>query len=325
MQGSGCSPFFFTSALQSVIFGEKAREQQSQLMEENLDFKERMQLLRADFAADQRQRQKVFRRESCELGRQYLISQTVEQNKARKQQIEFNDFLRHNYWPLTTDVFAYLETQNNIMRDSAVVPLNVLIAGTELTTDLRAPHKYSTFCDNIIDSVKPLLPTTVIERAPWKSRSQSRVADALNVNFIMSGIPTVIIFPYSPAPGCVAVETAAWSFARGHQSMSQTKLLNIKNVSPDDIHKVTLAAVRTAVGITRDLYMLAEYHAPVIYPKIAPRSDMEIPAITSCLAQHYAEMQQLSSLPEYRDTCTPAELRDISQSLTVKNPFLPEP
>lgn len=321
MQGSGCSPFFFTSALQSVIFGDKAREQQSQLMDQNLNFKDRMQLLRADFATDQREQQKAFRRESCELGRQYLISQTIEQNKARKQQIEFNDFLRHNYWPLSTDVFTYLETQNNLLHDRAIVPLNILIANTELTTDMRAPQKYATFCDSIIDSVRPLLPSTIIERAPWKSRSQSRSADALNINFIMSGIPTVIIFPYSPAPGCVAVETAAWSFARGHQSMSQTKLLKIDGLSPAEMQTATMAAVRTAVGITRDLYMLAEYHAPVLYPRIAPHSDTSIPAIRRCLSEHYTEMQQLASIPEYRDTCTASESREITHSLIGTNAF----
>ena len=61
LQGCGCSPFFFTSAIQSVFFGAKAREQQDELLQSNLEFRERMQELRNEFARERLDAQLRFR------------------------------------------------------------------------------------------------------------------------------------------------------------------------------------------------------------------------------------------------------------------------
>ena len=319
MQGTGCSPFFFTSALQSVIFGDKAREQQSELMDVNLDFKERMQQMRAEYARERIDSQKLFRRESSELGRRYMIQQTLAQNEARKQQIEFCDFLKHGYWPLNTDVYTYLEAQKDMMESKTMVPMNVLVASTELTSDMRDAEAYGMFCEAVADSLRPLTPGITIERCPWKARSRSKAADALNVNYIVSGIPTVLIFPYLAAKGCVGIETAAWSFARGPQSMSQVKLLKINGVEPGDMRKTALAGVRAAIGITRDLYMLAEYHLPVAYPSLISREDMAVPEIKAAMTKYYGEMAQLASMPEFSELCSAEERRAIEKSFIKSN------
>ena len=47
LQESGCSPFFFTSAIQSAVFGDKARNQQSEIVNSNLEFREHLQELPA--------------------------------------------------------------------------------------------------------------------------------------------------------------------------------------------------------------------------------------------------------------------------------------
>lgn len=133
IQQHGCSPFFFTCAIQSGAFGEIGRKHQSELMDNNMEFRERMQSLREEFQRERLDEQLRFRRESYELSKQYLIQQTVAFNESRQKQIEFNDFIE-KYWPLTTQVYTLLKEQEDILGKSSIVPLRVLIAKTDVSS-----------------------------------------------------------------------------------------------------------------------------------------------------------------------------------------------
>ena len=64
IQQHGCSPFFFACAIQSGAFGEIGRKHQSELMDNNMEFRERMQSLREEFQRERLDEQLRFRRES---------------------------------------------------------------------------------------------------------------------------------------------------------------------------------------------------------------------------------------------------------------------
>lgn len=316
MQGCGCSPFFFTSALQSTLFGELGRHNQAEMMESNLEFREHLQDIRNKYSKERLEEQLLFRRESYELGRQYLIEQTLAQYESRKKMADFSDFI-DNYWPLASTPFAVLENRKNYLERKSIIPLNVLVAKTEATSSLRDTSLYGTFCEDLITELQNKLPNVTIEKAPWSKSCQSRISEAMNVNYIMGGIPTLIIFPYNDG-NSFAIETASWSFGCGLQSMNHTKLLQIENVDREKAAEITMSAVKATIGMTRDAYMIAEYHAPAVYPQLIDDKVLSVPMLRKHLTDHYNNMAKLVGSHEFKLLCTKDELQSIECSLNVK-------
>jgi hypothetical protein len=296
-----------------MYFGEQAREHQAEILDSNLEFRERMRILKQAYAEERMDAQKCFRRESYELGRQYLIQQTIAQNASRQKQIEFKDFITR-YWPLNETVYSVLMRHKQFLEKKSIIPLTVYVARTELTAPMRNSNKYKEFCELLIDSMKGTGVT--VEDCPWKSSCQSRIGEAMNVNYIMGGIPSLIIFPYQQSD-TIGIEAVSWSFAKGLQGMNHTKALQIKCPSNDLIPEYTLAAVRATIGMTRDAYMLAEYHAPVLFGNKLDTQLLSIPEIREQLLLHYSDMKQLTSSTEFSQLCTQQELDSINSSLNI--------
>lgn len=315
LQGSGCSPFFFTSAIQSTLFGEMGRHSQKELIESNLEFREHLQNIRNQYSKERLEDQLLFRRESYELGRQYLIQQTIAQNESRKKQIEFKDFI-YNYWPLDRTPFSVLEETKDYLERKSIIPMTVLVAKTEITNNSRDTSKYGNFCEDLISELR-MLPNITIEKTPWSRPSQSHISEAMNINYIMGGIPTLIIFPYQDGD-TVGIETASWSFGRGLQSMNHSKLFQINNVDKVDVAQIAISAIKATIGMTRDAYMLAEYHAPAVFPKLINEEMLAIPEVRNQLAIHYDEMSKLISSPDFKQLCSNEELQSIERSLQFK-------
>lgn len=315
LQGCGCSPFFFTSALQSTLFGELGRHNQAEMVASNIEFREHLQDIRNAYSKERLEDQLLFRRESYELGRQYLIQQTIAQNKSRKKQIEFRDFINH-YWPLERTPFSVLEERKEYLERKSVIPMTVLVAKTEVTSNLRDTSLYGNFCEDLITSLRSL-PNITIEKTPWSKACQSRISEAMNINYIMGGIPTLIIFPYQNDT-TFGIETVSWSFGRGLQSMNHSKLLQIENVNNENVADIAMSAVKASIGMTRDAYMLAEYHAPVLFPKMVDDKMLAIPELRKQISSHYEDMSKLIESPEFKQLCSKEEFQSIESSLTVK-------
>ena len=318
LQRSGCSPFFFTSAIQSTLFGEMGRHAQSEMMKSNLEFREHIQKIRNQYSKERLEDQLLFRRESYELGRQYLIEQTLAQHESRRTMANFSDFI-DNYWPLKSTIYGILESQKRLVESQKAIPLTVLVAKTEVTSSLRDTDKYRKFCEILISDLQNKLPNITIELTPWNKDKvcQSRISEAMNINYIMGGIPTLIIFPYRDG-NTFGIETASWSFGRGLQSMNHSKLLQIENIDTESVEELALSAVKATIGMTRDAYMLAEYHAPAAYPQLVDDKVLSVPMLRMQLAEHYSDMAKLISSPEFIQLCSKEELQSIESSLNVK-------
>lgn len=313
-KNDGCSPFFFTSALQSAIFGNEARKHQAQIVDSNIEFRERLQNLKDEYSRERIDAQLLFRRESYELGRQYLIQQTIAMNESRQRQADFLDFINH-YWPLERSVYSVLFEHQKFMSQKSIVPLSVYIAKTELTSSIKNISQYEEFCEELIDYMQPFGVT--VEKCPWKNLCQSRLSEAMNINYVMGGIPTLLVFPYQHED-FIGVETASWSFSKGSQSMNHSKALQIKNNSPELIPKITMSAVKAAIGMTRDAYMLAEYHSPVLFGKNIEKDILDIPEIRSQCISHYTDMSKLIGSSEFCQLCTEDELSQVKDSLNIQ-------
>lgn len=243
-----------------------------------------------------------------------MIQQTMEMNKTRKKQADFIDFINH-YWPLEQSVYSVLMEREKFLALKSIVPLTVYIAKTELTSSVKDLSKYEQFCEELISFAQPY--GVIVEKCPWKNVCQSCLSEAMNINYIMGGIPTLLVFPYLHG-NTIGIETAAWSFVRGLQSMNHSKSLQIKNDEPELVYETTKSAVKATIGMTRDAYMLAEYHAPIMFGKDIEEEIMVIPEIRSRVVSHYQEMSKLIGNSDFRGLCTPDELSEIDKSLNFK-------
>lgn len=322
ISAGGSSPFFFTCAIQSMVFGELGRKNQEELMSTNLEFKERMTAIRDEYSKEKLDEQLLFRRESYELGKQYQIHQTAMMNESRRKQIEFHNFCQH-YWPLNYDIYAVMKEQAKSLSCCHIVPMRVLIAKTEVTTYDKKHREvsYGEFCELVTDNLRGLQGIEIQTR-PWKQGSKSIICESMNLNYIMQGVPTLLVFPYQLGD-TYGVEIATWSFNRGIRSMNQSKILTIKGFdSQISIDKV-VASISAIVGMTRDAYMLAEYHTPIAFPKMINENMLSCPEIKAMLKQHYKELAQCVKTTEtYKSICTPKEFEEITLSLTSTNKLL---
>lgn len=318
ISAGGSSPFFFTCAIQSMVFGELGRKNQEELMSTNLEFKERMTAIREEYSRERLDEQLLFKRESYELGKQYQIQQTAMMIDSRLKQIEFHNFCQH-YWPLNYDIFAVMKEQSRILSSSHVVPIKVIIAKTEVTTfdKKHRESSYGEFCELVADNLNGLYGIDIQSR-PWKTSCNSNICESMNLNYIMQGIPTLLIFPYQLGDS-YGVEIATWSFNKGVRSLKHSKILTIDNFdSQTSIDKV-VASVSSIVGMTRDAYMLAEYHMPIAFPKMLNDNILSCPEIMKMLQQHYKELAQCVDSPVYTSLCTSNELSVISASFESAN------
>lgn len=320
ISNGGSSPFFFTCAIQSIVFGELGRKHQSELMEENNDFKEKMNSIRNEFNQEKLEQQILFRREGYELGRQFLIHQTALLNKTNLGNTQFQNFCS-NYWPLNFDIYTVMEEQKELS-SKLFVPLRVLIAQTEVTAyDSRSPESsYGDFCNEVIHKLEKLQGIEFYER-PWKQASKSFICEAMNIHYIMQGVPTLLIFPYQFGD-TYRVEMIMWSFNKGDRSIKQSKILTIDGFDFSQSMEQVVASVSAIIGMTRDAYMLAEYNEPVKYPKLLTEDILGYPKIKEMLQSHYAGLIECINLLKdnrYTNLYTPKEYDCINESLEEAN------
>ena len=317
----GSSPFFFTCAIQSMVFGEMGREHQEELMSTNIEFKERMAAIRDEYSKERLDEQLLFRRESYELGRQYQIYQTALMNESKRKQIEFHNFCQH-YWPLNYSIYAAME-QSKTISCSHIVPMRVLIAKTEVTAYDKKDREgsYGELCELVTDNLKGLQGVDIQTR-PWRQSSKSIICESMNLNYIMQGVPTLLVFPYQLGDS-YGVEIATWSFNRGIRSLNHSKILTINGFdSQMSIDKV-VASISAIVGMTRDAYMLAEYHTPIAFLTMIDENMLTCPEIKAMLKQHYTELAQcIETTESFKSLCTSKELEEISASFTSTNKLL---
>lgn len=322
MTEHGCSVFFFTSAIQSGVFGEISRHNQAELTEKNIEFRERLQGIKDEFQHERLDAQLQFRRESYELSRQYMLQQSTMINENRQKEIEFQIFLE-NYWPLNYSPFSVITEQKKLLQRS-IVPLRVIIAKTEVSQfeRTRPDSSYGQFCQNIKMGLQNLENINVEIRS-WKNACQSSICEAMNVNYIMQGIPTLILFPYQIG-STFGIEMSAWAFLSGNRSMIQKKVLIIDGYKGTDNLEATYSAIRSVIGMARDAYMLFEYRMPICFPEIAKHDEAMLPETRKMLSTHYEDLQRLvESSDEYKQLCSQTEIDKINRSLYT-NKFIEE-
>ena len=75
--------------------------------------------------------------------------------------------------------------------------MRVLIAKTEVTTYDKKHREvsYGEFCELVTDNLRGLQGIEIQTR-PWKQGCKSIICESMNLNYIMQGVPTLLVFPY---------------------------------------------------------------------------------------------------------------------------------
>lgn len=311
MTECGCSPFFITSALSSLGFGELGRQHQKELTKDNIAFRNKMQKIRDDFSAKRLNEQIAFKKESYELGRQFQIRMMQELNDNRQKEVEFK-YLCESCWPLTIDVRTVVNWQREILQNSSFVPMKVLVAKTNVNTYHKTNGCYENFCTELS---KANIPGLQIEHGCWKGKCQSPMAESLNINYVMQGVPTLIIYPYTTKE-TFYLEFATWSFNRSMGAMMLNKAFSFPySMEKDDNQKIMLS-IEAVMGVVRDNYMVLEYQKPAVYPSIMRREIKQYNIIVEFLREQYDSLHRtIESSEELKRLCSDVEFEDIEKSL----------
>lgn len=318
MAECGCSPFFVTSAISSLGFGEMGRQHQQELLDDSIAFKERMQQLRNDFSEERLNAQLDFRRESYELGRKHQVFMVQELNEKRKNKVEFQYFCE-NCWPLNIDVHTVMKWQKDILKQNGIIPMKVLIAKTDVNSYTKQNGCYENFCSQL---AKVGIPNLSIEHAAWRDKCQSPMGESLNINYIMQGIPTLVIYPYK-TKSTYHLEFATWSFSRGIGAMMLDKAVSFpysleKADAPEIMHSIEAVA-----GVVRDNYMVLEYQKPAVYPTLIKPEILRNRQISEFLGRQYRLLEQtVNTSEEFMQLCSDMELKAIQSSLTTSRELL---
>ncbi|MFI3305300.1 MAG: hypothetical protein R3Y68_02160 [Rikenellaceae bacterium] len=319
--GSGCPYFFLTSALNSAVFGELGRKNQSVLMDNNFEFQRHLDDLNREFKEEQLDTQIAFKRESYELGLRYQMIQSKQSNENRQKEVEFQYFC-DNCWPLEKSILAFFEEQQASL-NKAIVPLGVYIARTNVTTyNTNKNSRYNDLYETI-KSIETSLGNCTIPKSSWKKNCQSTVAESMNINYILQGLPTLLIFP-NLSSGKLNIEIATWCFNRGLGSMQISNMLSFPYALTDPDNDKVDFALQVVIGIIRDNYMVMTYHRPATLLKIIkPHNISKYPDIMTFIRQQYELLSMsVANSDSFRALCTPSELNSIESSLRINNNLL---
>jgi len=312
----GCSPFFISSAISSVWFGEKNRNIQLETAKEKMAFQEHINKIKQQFEDKKFEQELRFKREMLEMGRFYQKLEAKRSFESEKKRLEFKYF--KTYWPLETDIQAVwnekIFSQNNAM-------LTVILARYN---SIKANDDYSNTCDDL-EKHKEDLHNIDVKHGAWKfsltenvNYNIGGVAQNMNVHYIMQGIPTLIITPQIIGE-TLCFDASIWSFGHGLGSFFNKSMFSMpyeeKNYGElkEKIRFVQLAIT----GIVRDNFMMIEFNSPATLPLVINKEKLvKFPDIQQLLLKQYTELQnQIISNPEYKSLCSNKEIDDMQNSM----------
>ena len=120
---------------------------------------------------------------------------------------------------MATSIHAFLKEQQTKADSRTVTPIKVLLAKTDVNAASRINVKeYADFCD-AFQEVMAGCPYVDIIPGQWRKKSLSTISETLIVNYVLKGIPTIIIFPVV-CGDTFRIECSSWGFNKGLTAIS---------------------------------------------------------------------------------------------------------
>ncbi|NVO11902.1 MAG: hypothetical protein HXX16_18235 [Bacteroidales bacterium] len=313
---SGCSPFFISSAISSMLFGKLNYDTQLANSEDRIAFQKQMNLARQKFEDEKFEQELRFKREMLKTGHFFQQIEAKRSFENEKKKLEFNHF--ESYWPLRIDIHAIWN--ENIFSKSSP-SLTVILSRYNSP---KANNDYSNTCDEL-ERYSEKLQNITFKHSAWKFAEQVNVnynvggiAQNMNVHYIMQGIPTLIITP-QVVGDTLYFDTSIWSFGKGLGSFFNRSMFSMPFAEQEyDQLKDKIRFAQIAImGVVRDNFMLFEFQKPPVFPKVVEQERLDkYPDVHQFLVTQYGALkEQTTTSTDFKAFCSNRELIDIEQIL----------
>ena len=271
----GYGLFWVANSISSTLLGMANRKLKDKASQQNEEFQIEMRKAQ-EITEDKRlQEEYAFKRRLLDLSRQYRNEQTVIQFNNQLQSIELRYFLQYN-WPLAPqlpDIFleeirsGQIKLHPNLNVILMHAPLLPMRFG--ITNDADA-ELYVNMEDEIVNKDANVIGNIEYHASAAYKDSDRCIADVsggnsniMNIHFLMSQIPTLVISPYYTNDGLMHFNGAVWESQSPRPLIRSLFSFNydIYEMSRSEEYRVLMmnkfhAAVTVITGSVRDSYMM---------------------------------------------------------------------
>lgn len=290
LQDAGCSPFFMTSSLISLINGKRNRDLTLENAKNDIEFNNDLAMFKAQCQDEKEAEDRAFKKWLRKKVREYSRSEAMVKldNELNKQDLQmfFKD------WPLTLDVQA--------------IP-NLIKQGVNTPYFIVARHDKPSTADPLHEKYKEI----ISETAGWLSRVDIHNEKVLSFNSssnkmggpavanifaMMHTIPTVIVLPsVNPDGEHIDFSVGAWNqdsaFPLNRKLFSidydKNRMLNDREYPVCKVKEITFSTVAIA-GVLNDVYNLLEFGTRPRFPELAHQIGMtDYPVLMNFAKREY--------------------------------------
>ena len=309
---AGCSPFFFSGSVSSMIFGEKNRETQIENAEERIAFQKHMKQIQQEFDDAKFDKELISKRESIERGRIFQQIKAKENFENKRKELEFEHFSQ--YWPLNTDIQAIW---NRDIFSNTKPELRIILSRFNSARAKKMNDDYSNTCEFLSNNADKIHNVNVMCDAV-KINTPYGIAPNMNIHYIMQGIPTVVISPRQ-IDETLYFDASIWLYGKGLGSFINRSLFAMEydDKNYEELKEKVRFVELAIMGTMRDNFMMIEYHAPATFPEALEKAKLEkYPDVRQFIVAQYQDLQkQLESNTEYRALCSNSEIDTMQKSI----------
>jgi len=202
----GYGLFWVVNSINTTILGGKNRDLQAQIAADNEAFQLEMEHAR-NIAQDEVEAEKIaYKRRMLALSREWYIEESTKSYDVQLKAVELQAFIRN--WPLDLRPHTILqETKRFSATPARQIPLNIILLRTPLISGKKGQvtnreafiiKEESDIYKSIEYSIKHN-DEPIIGSIDFRKDACSKVcdgnADIMNIHFLMSNIPTLVIAP----------------------------------------------------------------------------------------------------------------------------------
>ena len=289
---AGCPTLFLSSAANSAYFGEKTRKAGLSMKMEDIEFRKRVEEQNRLDTVINNDIQLEMKRDSYQLGQRYLRVQTELENEGRRKMVEFQHFDKHCWSSLmATSIHAFLKEQQTKADSRTVTPIKALLAKTDVNAASRMNIKeYADFCD-AFQEVMAGCPYVDIIPGQWRKKSLSTISEPLTVNYVLKGLPTIILFPVV-CGDTFRIECSSWGFNKGLTAISFHNFFEQRITEGLPQSDETMAKLALTAGWMVDTYLTVENHLPLFYAHTLQNTIEKNPALEKFYRDQYAGLKK---------------------------------
>lgn len=274
----GYGAFWVANSITSTLLGWRSRSLQEQALKQNQEFQQELEIAKTITEDRKIQEEIAFKRRLLDLSRQYRQEETTASFNAQMEAIELKTYLQY-CWPLDPTL-PYVVLQEIKKNKVPIHPcLNVILMHSQLLPQ----KKYGGVNDGdaeLFERLEYLFNQDVsaigdIRFRKDAARGSSAItgsnASIMNIHFLMSQIPTLVIAPYYSG-GKMNFNGAVWEPQAARPMIRPLLSIDYEPIqAANDEHyckqkmAVFHAAISVIAGCVRDFYMmLTQRKAPTM-------------------------------------------------------------